>query len=71
MMMALNNGNGNGNGDDGFTKVRRRLLLYGGFAGIFIYLGITEIMSRPFHVEWIIAFLAMMGISLAQGVDKK
>lgn len=61
----------NGNGNGGFNKRRNQLLLYGGLSGIFIYMMIIEFLTKPFHFEFILGFLAMMGVSIAQGVDKK
>lgn len=53
------------------NRNRNKLLLYGGLLGIFVYMTIIEFLSKPFHFEFILGFLAMMGVSIAQGVDKK
>lgn len=54
-----------------FNSKRSKILLYGGLLGIFIYMAIVEFSSSPFHFEFILGFLAMMGVSIAQGVDKQ
>jgi len=62
--MASNNTGGN------WDKRRRKILFYAGLGGVFIYLGITEFLGAQFHLEFLLIFAAMMGISIAQGVDK-
>lgn len=57
--------------DTNDKRNRNKLLLYGGLLGIFGYMMIIEFFSKPFHFEFILGFLAMMGVSIAQGVDKQ
>lgn len=59
------------NGDKGYNYLRSRLLLFSGLAGIFVYMLLVEFFNRPFHFEFILGFLAMMGVSIAQGLDRE
>ena len=58
------------NGGDSWNKRRRVILFFSGLSGVFIYLGVTEFLGKEFHVEFLLIFAAMMGISILQGVDK-
>jgi hypothetical protein len=54
-----------------FELQRHKILLWGGLAGMFGYVLIVELLGKPFHYEFVIGFLAMMGIGLLQGIEKK
>lgn len=60
-----------GNGDKRWESLRRQILFYSGLFGLFLYLVLVNILGENFHVEFLLAFLAMMGISIAWGIDRK
>ena len=54
------------------VKINTRIVAFVvGLLGVIIYFAITEFYDRPFHFEWLIGFLAMMGVSITQSWDKK
>jgi hypothetical protein len=59
------------NGGSDREKKRRNIIGYCGLIGVFVYLGMVEFLGKDFHLEFLLIFAAMMGISIAQGVDKK
>lgn len=54
-----------GNGDE---QRRRWILFWAGLVGLFLYLALSTLTGR-FQIEWVLAFLTMMGVSLS-GVFK-
>ena len=52
-----------------FFRYRRPILFFSGLAGIFAYTGVVEFAGEPFHFEFLLVFLAMMGVSLTQGLE--
>lgn len=56
----------NGNGDE---RRRSWILFWAGLAGLFVYLAISTLLNR-FQLEWVLAFLTMMGVSTLGGLRR-
>lgn len=54
-----------------WESLRRRILFWSGLVGTFGYIAYVQVSGSEFHVEFLLAFLAMTGVSLAQGLDKR
>lgn len=68
--------NGNHNGHHGgfghSWKVTKEKILFGlGIVLVIFEFANTELLERPFHVEFLIAALALCGVSIAQWGDKR
>jgi hypothetical protein len=60
--------NGNGNG---WKATKEKILMFAGLAIVGIELVHAEIFSGTFHLEFLIAGLALCGVSIAQWGDRK
>jgi len=49
---------------------KAKILLYTGVVGMFTYFILVELFVVPWHLEWLLGFLSMMGLGLFQGIDK-
>jgi len=49
---------------------RQQILFFAGLIGLFVYLGISSATGH-FQIEWLLAFLTMMGVSITQTIDKQ
>jgi hypothetical protein len=50
---------------------RAKILLLAGLFGMFTYFILVELFGVPWHLEWELGFLSMMGLGLFQAVDKR
>lgn len=57
---------GRGNGDE---RRRRWILFLAGLVGMFVYLAVSTA-TGSFQLEWLLAFLTMMGVSGIGGIGK-
>lgn len=70
-MTGEGNGNNNGNGDKKWERRKRQILFFAGLIGAFCYVIVVTMFHEPFRIEFFLGFFAMMGVSIAQGVDRK
>ena len=59
-----------GDHDPRFDRLRRRILFFAGLIGFFVYFAVSQA-TGSFRIEWMLGFLTLMGVSIAQGLDKQ
>jgi hypothetical protein len=70
--MAPGNGNGwNGKRESQWRLTKEKILMFSGLVVIFMELANAEILGHTFHFEFLIAGLALCGISIAAWGDKR
>jgi hypothetical protein len=63
--------NQNHNGAKQWLLTKEKILMFAGLIIIFAEAVSTEVFARPFHFEFLLAGLALCGISITQWGDKK
>jgi hypothetical protein len=61
----------NGEGERPWKVTKEKILMFAGLAIIFSELVNAEVFGRTFHFEFLLAGLALCGISIAQWGDHK
>jgi hypothetical protein len=62
---------GNGGGERLWRVTKEKILMFAGLAIIFSELINAEVFGRTFHFEFLLAGLALCGISIAQWEDRR
>lgn len=69
--MPHRSGNGNGKRAETWKLTKEKILMFAGLIIIFAELVNSEVAGRTFHFEFLIAGLALCGISIANWGDKQ
>jgi hypothetical protein len=63
--------NQNNNGQRQWSLTKEKILMFAGLVIIFSEAVSAEVFNRPFHFEFLLAGLALCGISITQWGDRK